>query len=420
MIERDVLSVAVQTTVARIGSADLVVGLLECRGGPEFDGFLPAVRAQVASLPGVARTVVACAAAGTEMSAPDEPPPADGAVVVVQQPLLAPGQQRSGVSLAGEAEYALFSLGRMLRASACVVLAPGKDGFQAESVTRLAGPLLAQGLDLVTACYARSRLGGLINTALVYPLVRSLYGKRVRCLIGSDFALSSRLAERRLMSEPSPATAGAAGTLGSLVCDAITAGLQVGQAHVGPWRPPAPDGTDLSSVLVRVVEPLFLDMERHAAFWQKMRASQPVPTFGEPETAADEAPPVDVADMIRSCQLGCRNLQEVWGVILPPATLLELRKLGRAAPDAFAMPDELWVRIVFDFALGHRMRIINRDHLLRSLTPLYLGWVASFVRDVGHIGTEAVEQRVERLCATYEHEKPYLLSRWRWPDRFNP
>jgi glucosylglycerate synthase len=31
-----------------------------------------------------------------------------------------------------------------------------------------------------------------------------------------------------------------------------------------------------------------------------------------------------------------------------------------------------------------------------------------------------LEQRLERLSAAYESEKAYLVSRWRWPDRFNP
>jgi hypothetical protein len=26
----------------------------------------------------------------------------------------------------------------------------------------------------------------------------------------------------------------------------------------------------------------------------------------------------------------------------------------------------------------------------------------------------------ERLCVAFERQKAYLLSRWRWPDRFSP
>ena len=84
------------------------------------------------------------------------------------------------------------------------------------------------------------------------------------------------------------------------------------------------------------------------------------------------------------------------------------------------MPDDLWVRIVYDFALGHRLRTISRDHLLRSITPLYLGWIASYALEMETAGPAEIEARIERLARAYEASKPYLVSRWRWPDRFNP
>jgi hypothetical protein len=39
---------------------------------------------------------------------------------------------------------------------------------------------------------------------------------------------------------------------------------------------------------------------------------------------------------------------------------------------------------------------------------------------VGEADPAAVQTRLERLCLSYETEKPYLIARWRWPDRFNP
>jgi hypothetical protein len=84
------------------------------------------------------------------------------------------------------------------------------------------------------------------------------------------------------------------------------------------------------------------------------------------------------------------------------------------------MPDELWVRIVYDFALAHRLRILSRSHLMGALAPLYLAWVASYAGEVATISNLAAEGRLERLAQAYEAGKPYLLSRWRWPDRFNP
>jgi hypothetical protein len=76
--------------------------------------------------------------------------------------------------------------------------------------------------------------------------------------------------------------------------------------------------------------------------------------------------------------------------------------------------------MIYDFALAYRLRTISRTHLLGALTPLYLGWVASYAAEVRTLDAEAAERRVERLAAAFEEAKPYFVSRWRWPDRFNP
>ena len=83
----------------------------------------------------------------------------------------------------------------------------------------------------------------------------------------------------------------------------------------------------------------------------------------------------------------------------------------------FHLDDGLWARIVYDFALGYRLGVLAREHILRSLVPLYLAWLASFIVEVRDRGEDDVEQRLERLCGAFEAEKPYLISKWRWPER---
>jgi hypothetical protein len=63
-------------------------------------------------------------------------------------------------------------------------------------------------------------------------------------------------------------------------------------------------------------------------------------------------------------------------------------------------------------------RTINRGHLLGALIPLYLAWVASHI-NITASGTNP-ERHIEAVAAAFEADKPYLVSRWRWPDRFNP
>ena len=106
--------------------------------------------------------------------------------------------------------------------------------------------------------------------------------------------------------------------------------------------------------------------------------------------------------------------------ITKPVSLLELKHLARCEVEKFRMQDRLWARIVYDFALAHRLRTISRTHLIGALTPLYLGWVASYVQETAAMSRDEIARRQEELARSFEGNKPYLVSRWRGPDRFNP
>jgi glucosylglycerate synthase len=129
---------------------------------------------------------------------------------------------------------------------------------------------------------------------------------------------------------------------------------------------------------------------------------------------------VNAGRMLESFKLGYQDLQGVWSLFLPPASLLEYKKLSRCTEAQFRFPDDLWARTVYDFALAWRLRVMDRDHLLRAITPVYLGWAASSVLQLQAAGPEEVEARQEQLCMAFETQKRYLISRWRWPDRFSP
>jgi hypothetical protein len=70
------------------------------------------------------------------------------------------------------------------------------------------------------------------------------------------------------------------------------------------------------------------------------------------------------------------------------------------------------VRLIYEYALAHRQKKLDRDHLMQSLVPLYLGRTASFVLEMRESNALEVEERIEQLCTAFEAEKPYLLARW--------
>ena len=137
-----------------------------------------------------------------------------------------------------------------------------------------------------------------------------------------------------------------------------------------------------------------------------------------PASPADGFEDYDVQPLLDAFSIAYKNLHEIWSLVLPPNSLLGLKRLAQMPPEGFRLADALWVRIVYDFLLAYRLRTINRGHLLGALTPLYLAWVASHIL-LARNGT-APERHTEEVAQAFEFDKPYLVSRWRWPDRFNP
>ena len=315
----------------------------------------------------------------------------------------------------GDSSRTIFETTQKLGARACAVVASDLSSATTDWTSLLLRPVLQDHFDLVAPCYVRHPFEGMINRGIVYPFVRALYGLRIRNPVGPDFGISSRFLQRiQALPRARPHT------LLSLAAEGVTNGMKICQTHLGPRIYALPDLTNLSSLLAQILGSLFLDVERYAAYWQRARGSQPIPEFGEPISMPVSENPVDTSRLIESFQLGARNLQEVWSIILPPSTLVEFRKLARNSDATFRMPDVTWARVIYDFALAHRLRSISRDQMLRALTPIYLGWCASYALEMENSGPEVVEQRLEKLCLVFEDTKSYFVSRWRWPDRFNP
>jgi hypothetical protein len=80
------------------------------------------------------------------------------------------------------------------------------------------------------------------------------------------------------------------------------------------------------------------------------------------------------------------------------------------------MDDRLWARIIVEFAAACRRNHVIRPQLLQSLPPLYLGRVASFVKETANLSSQQVEDRIEGLCLAFEELKPYLVKLWEGED----
>jgi hypothetical protein len=328
-----------------------------------------------------------------------------------------------GLAMAGG--FAHHALGSLLREAdargaiaAALVVASGREE-DADRLRTLLSPILEGDFELVWPCDRRPRLDGLLATAILYPLTRALYGATPRQPASGEVAISLGLARHLLADLDWRRDPEHAGSEAWVVGKVLSERRRACQAWLGAGNGDgAPE--DASHALARLVGPVFVEMERRADRWQRVEGSRPLPSFGDPGVLPEGPAGVDVAALTSNLRLGLRELDAVWGLVLPPATRLELRRAAAAPPELLRLDDSLWARVVYDFAVAHFVRTLERGQLLRSMTPLYRGWVAGFVNEVAALDAVGTEARVEALCGAFDREKTYLIRRWRWPDSFNP
>jgi glycosyltransferase involved in cell wall biosynthesis len=422
------LSVPLEPRVAdrvkALGTADLVVGI------PSYDNVRTighVVRAVAAGLakhfPGH-RAVIVNSDGGSTDGTPEvvaETELGSPQAILASHPLpptlkiLTPYHGAPGK---GSALRTIFAIAERLSARACAVVDADLRSITPGWIELLLGPQLEHGFDYVAPLYLRHKYDGTITNSIVYPLTRSLYGEEVRQPIGGEFGFSGRLASHYLARPVWESDVARFGIDVWMTTTAIADGFRVCQSFLGAKiHDPKDPGADLAAMLVQVVSAVFDLMETYEDRWHRTREPLPVPLFGFPHGVGLEPVSVNVGRMLGVFGQGVRDLGEVWGRALEPATLGHVRALAAARPPDFRFPDPLWVRVVHDFAIAYRRRALPREQLLRSLVPLYLGRTASFVLATAESGAEEVEAAIEALADEFVWQKADLRERWRAAEK---
>jgi len=319
-----------------------------------------------------------------------------------------------GIPGKGSAFRKIFEIARELGVRACAVVDSDLRSITPEWIELLVKPVLEEGYEYVAPYYLRHKYDGTITNTIVYPLTRALYGKRIRQPIGGDFGFSGRLASLYLDKNVWESDVARFGIDIWMTTTALATGARICQAFLGAKIHDAKDpGADLSAMLHQVVGSVFGLMEEYAGTWRPVRGSEPAPTFGFAYSVGLEPIHVNLDRMMEMFRLGIKDLGPFYRSFLPQEVLAALDGLaGETDRDRFVYPDEAWVRTVLSFALACHRQVASREHIIKSLTPLYLGKVASFVIATWDSSAEDVEKRLEELCLAFERDKDYLVGEW--------
>jgi glucosylglycerate synthase len=407
----DVLSGASLTALEAAGPIEVVAAVHVANQAQHVLDVLDTINAGLAAHAASRRTGILVADAGSQDDTPDlvrgwcEAGSTDSSRGCLE--VVAPRDR-------GRAILALLAAAQQLRAQAVVLLDADLTGIRPDWLAALLEPLLRGEADFVLPAYSRAISEGTLTSNLLAPLTRALYGARIQQVMGGCAGLSGGSLGSALGNDADTGGWLAHGaelwlTTAALVSGARLTEVQLGRKVVTPGGPPL----DLPTILVRTVGPLFALMERYQAAWQDKTGSVPVPRRGDrPDVAVDARSP-STEQMVRAFDLGLKDLLPVWEQIMPEPTLARLYPLALMMPDEFKLPASLWARVVSDFAVAYHERRLPRDHLLRALTPLYLGRVAAFIVEARATPLERVPGIFELIDRAFEAEKEHLVARWR-------
>lgn len=417
--QEEILPPEASEKVKEVGEADIVVGIPSYNNARTIGHVLRAVQAGLAKYFPRSRSLIINSDGGSKdgtQEAVRDLKTEDAEVLLISHPMSAIHRLTTpyhGVPGKGSAFRGIFRAAELLGARACAVVDSDLRSITPEWMQLLLAPILERGFDYAAPYYARHKYDGTITNSIVYPLTRALYGQRVRQPIGGDFGFSGRLAAHFLSKPVWESDVARYGIDIWMTTTALCEGFRVCQSFLGAKIHDAKDpGADLSAMLVQVLGSLFGLMEVYEPVWTRVQGSEYTPLFGFRFEVGLEPIRVDVERMVGHFRRGVADLKDIWKPVISEDDLARLEKLAAAETASFHMDDELWVHLVYDCSVAYHRRAMDRQHLVQSILPLYMGRVASFVLEVAESDAADVEGRIEQLCWAFEKQKPYLLSRW--------
>ena len=319
----------------------------------------------------------------------------------------------NGIPGKGSAFAAIFTAASMLNAKACAVLDSDLRSVTPEWIELLLKPIVDGNSDFVSPLYQRHKYDGTITNSIVYPLTRALYGKRVRQPIGGDFGFSGELARFYMTKNVWGTDVAKFGVDIWMTTTALANGYRVCQSFMGAKiHDPKDPSSDLGGMLIQVVGTAFTLMEEYFSSWKDVTESQATQVFGFVYSPGYEQVNVNVKVMLDKFRLGVAELASLWSQFMKPEQIGELKAVAASDENSFHISDAFWTQIIFRFALAYKRKVFNREHLIRSLVPLYLGRTASWVLETCDMDPAQTEERIELLCKEYETNKPALVTEW--------
>jgi hypothetical protein len=402
------LNVEARARLAEIETADIVVGIPCHRNSRTIGAVTEAIAEGIAQyLPGK-RVVLMGSDGGSS----------DSTLRHVEQTPVPANVEKlltvyEGPNGKGTAVRSIFEATGRLGARACAVFEARVPGIDPTWVPSLLDPVL-QGTQLVLPCYARDPFSASLAQELVTPFVRTFLDADLVDPVASELALSGSLAADLANRDVWETDVSRFGVNIWIPLEAVVGRwrtLQVGLGDRGEGTLRPISLTDPR--FLQVVGTLFRLLSTHRRIWQGTTEPLEVPFHGTaPDGAGCDALDECAQQLYAAMNDSRRRYQRLWKSILTPDTFAAV-KAAVALPLASAsLPDELWSRVVLEFAVSFNEGEGDPDKVIEALLPLFYERAALHLLQTGNQGSEQRKAYGDELFRSFVAAKPAFVRQW--------
>ncbi|MCL5276340.1 MAG: hypothetical protein M1517_00930, partial [Deltaproteobacteria bacterium] len=316
----------------------------------------------------------------------------------------------TGIPGKGSAVKLVLEKAQEYRARACVLVDADLRSISPEWIEDLLGPVIYNQYDFVAPYYSRYKYDGTITNMIIYPLTAALYGKSFRQPIGGDFCISQNLFTAYMKQPVWGTDIARFGIDIWLSTLALAGGYRVCQSYLGTKIHKAKDpALDLVEMFMQVIGTTFVLMENYREKWSGTKEAEAIPLYGFVYEAVPEPINVDVERMQRHFNEELPAIDSILGMILSRPVYDSVMGLK----DKKEFPDDLWAKVVYEFAYAFHTKRLDRASILKTMVPIYLGKVAAFVYKTLYSSAQQAEDSIAGIVASFIKNKPYLEEMWK-------
>jgi glycosyltransferase involved in cell wall biosynthesis len=314
-----------------------------------------------------------------------------------------------------------FEKARQLDPKALIIVEADIKNISPVWVRNLGAPIL-KGAGFVCPLYVRHKYEATLTCSIIYPLVRCLYGRRVRQANVGEYGISPKLLDTYLNPPLWNESVESFGVDIWMANIALASRVPIVQAFMGvPKVHRLMDRfMHLEMLFHEVVGTMFDLMQVYEDFWEQVKWSKPTALFGTDHQEIETPLPVDI-NTKRLHEMfveGFDKYYGLWEMIYGPIVAPKLQEIRSIGLQHFSFPTQTWLTILFESAAVYRrMSPVERKNLLDGLLPLYLGKVLSYVKKTERMSLQQAEEYIENECMMFEENKPYIVKVWTKGER---